>query len=217
MKQTVITATGYYTIAGAAGAVIEAVESAENGAAVQLGAYEAKKATQEWKFIREGEGAYRIQNRATGKMIDLVMTGTVNGTWLHQWEDMGASSQVWIVERTADGKIKLLSQLANGKCIDTVDMYDQPGARLQIWDDVNGANQLWTLTKVVARRTTKKAAEGETAEKKTTTRKTTKKAEGETAVKKTTARKTTKKAEGEAAVKKTTTRKTTKKAAEQAE
>ena len=216
MKQTVITATGYYTLAGAAGAVIEAVESADNGAAVQLGAYEAKKATQEWKFIREGEGAYRIQNRATGKMIDLVMTGTVNGTWLHQWEDMGASSQVWIVERTADGKIKLLSQLANGKCIDTVDMYDQPGARLQIWDDVNGANQLWTLTKVTARRTTKKA-EGEVTEKKTTTRKTAKKAEGEVAEKKTTTRKTAKKAEGETAAKKTTTRKTTKKAAEKAE
>ena len=197
MKQTVITATGYYTIAGASGAVIEAVESADNGAAVQLGVYEAKKATQEWKFIREGEGAYRIQNRATGKMIDLVMTGTVNGTWLHQWEDMGASSQVWIVERTADGKIKLLSQLANGKCIDTVDMYDQAGARLQIWDDVNGANQLWTLTKVVARRTTKKT-EGETAAKKTTARKTTKKAEGETAAKKTTTRKTTKKAAAKA-------------------
>ena len=197
MKQTVITATGFYTIAGTAGTVIEAVESTENGAAIQLGVYEEKKPTQEWKFIREGEGAYRIQNRATGKMIDLVMTGTVNGTWLHQWEDMGASSQVWIVERTADGKIKLLSQLANGKCIDTVDMYDQAGARLQIWDDVNGANQLWTLTKVVARRTTKKT-EGETAAKKTTARKTTKKAEGETAAKKTTTRKTTKKAAAKA-------------------
>ena len=216
MKQTVITATGYYTIAGASGAVIEAVESADNGAAVQLGGYEAKKATQEWKFIREGEGAYRIQNRATGKMIDLVMTGTVNGTWLHQWEDMGASSQVWIVERTADGKIKLLCQLAAGKCIDTVDMNNAAGARLQIWDDVNGENQLWTLNKVAARRTAKKAAaEGETAVKKTT-RKTTTKAEGETVEKKP-ARKTAKKAEGETAAMKTTTRKTTKKAADKAE
>lgn len=216
MKQTVITATGYYTIAGSAGNVIEAVESTENGAAIQLGTYEEKKATQEWKFIREGEGAYRIQNRGTGKMIDLMMTGTVNGTWLHQWENMGASSQVWIVENTADGKIKLLSQLAAGKCIDTVDMNNAAGARLQIWDDVNGENQLWTLNKVAARRAAKKAAaEGETAVKKTT-RKTTKKAEGETAEKKP-ARKTAKKAEGETAAKKTTTRKTTKKAADKAE
>ena len=38
-------------------------------------------------FIRVGDGVYRIRNRASGKLLDLTMTGTANGTWLHLWED----------------------------------------------------------------------------------------------------------------------------------
>ena len=45
--------------------------------------------------MREGDGVYRIRNRASGKLIDLMMTGTANGTWLHLWEDVGGTSQMW--------------------------------------------------------------------------------------------------------------------------
>ena len=175
MKQTLIRSDYFYTITAACGKVMEAVETTDNGAAVQLGNYE-KKASQQWSFVREGDGVYRIKNRATGKLIDLVMTGTVNGTWLHMWEDVSGSSQLWIMERTNDGCVKFKAQCANTKCIDLVDMNTEAGARLQIWEDVNGENQLWTIEKVPAEkktRTTKKAvAEGETVAKKPRTRKT---------------------------------------------
>lgn len=163
IAQTVITAGKYYTIAGASGRVVEAVEPAENGAAVQLGNY-AHKPSQEWAFIRVGEGVYRIQNRATGKMLDLTMNGTANGTWLHQWEDVNSSSQMWIVEPTNDGRVKLKAQLANTRCMDTVGMSGETGARLQIWEDVNGENQLWTLAEAVEKKPrARKAAKAEEA------------------------------------------------------
>ena len=159
IAQTVIAADQFYTITGAAGNVVEGAVSENNGAAVQLGTY-THSANQEWAFIRVGEGVYRIQNRGTGKMLDLIMNGTANGTWLHQWEDVNSSSQMWIVEPTNDGHVKIKTQLANTKCIDTVGMTNVDGTRLQIWEDVNGENQLWSIAAVAEKKPrTHKAAE----------------------------------------------------------
>ena len=93
VAQTVIEADRFYTIAAKGGSVIQAVEKATNGGDIRLGKYEHKP-EQEWAFVREGDGVYRIRNRASGKLIDLMMTGTANGTWLHLWEDVGGTSQM---------------------------------------------------------------------------------------------------------------------------
>lgn len=163
VAQTVIVADRFYMIANASGKVIEGVEGEANGAAIQLGVY-ARKPNQEWSFIRVGEGVYRIKNRGTGKMMDLMMGGSADGTWLHQWEDANGSSQMWIVEPTNDGQVKIKAQLAPAKCVDVVNMSTEAGARLQIWQDVNGENQLWKITEVTEKkpRARKAAAEAET-------------------------------------------------------
>ena len=121
VAQTVIEAGRFYTIAAKGGSVIQAVEEAANGGDIRLGKYEHKP-EQEWAFVREGDGVYRIRNRASGKLIDLMMTGTANGTWLHLWEDVGGTSQMWTVEPTPAGTVRLRSSWASGKCIDTVGM-----------------------------------------------------------------------------------------------
>jgi hypothetical protein len=158
VSQTVITADRYYTIASNSGSVIEATAAGADGADLRLGEY-SHQPTQEWSFVRAGDGVYRIKNRATGKVIDLMMSGTVNGTWLHQWEDNNASTQLWIVTPTREGTVKLQSQWANGKCLDTVGMGTEVGAVLQIWQEVDGGDQLWTIQEVKerAKRTAAKA------------------------------------------------------------
>ena len=88
VAQTVIEADRFYTIAAHTGNVIQAVEASKDGGTVRLGKYDHKP-EQEWSFVRVGEGVYRIRNRASGKLLDLTMTGTANGTWLHLWEDVG--------------------------------------------------------------------------------------------------------------------------------
>ena len=40
---------------------------------------------QQWGFVAAGDGVYRIQNRFTGKMMDLDMGGVSDGTRVHQW------------------------------------------------------------------------------------------------------------------------------------
>ena len=89
VAQTVIEADRFYTIAAHTGNVIQAVEASKDGGTVRLGKYDHKP-EQEWSFVRVGEGVYRIRNRASGKLIDLMMTGTANGTWLHLWETWAA-------------------------------------------------------------------------------------------------------------------------------
>ena len=157
VAQTVIAADSFYTIAAKTGSVIQAVETKEGGD-IRLGKYEHKP-EQEWAFVREGDGVYRIRNRANGKLIDLMMTGTANGTWLHLWEDVGGTSQMWTVEPTPAGNVRLRSNWAGGKCIDTVGMGTAEGAILQIWQETPGDDQLWTIAEVKDR--AKRAAKTE--------------------------------------------------------
>lgn len=108
VAQTVIEADHFYTIAAHTGNVIQAVEGTKEAGTVRLGKYEHKP-EQEWSFIRVGDGVYRIRNRASGKLLDLTMTGTANGTWLHLWEDVGGTSQMWTVQPTPEGTVRLRS------------------------------------------------------------------------------------------------------------
>ena len=147
VAQTVIEADRFYTIAAKTGSVIQAVENAKDGGSIRLGKY-GHTPEQEWAFVREGDGVYRIRNRASGKLIDLMMTGTANGTWLHLWEDVGGTSQMWKVEPTPAGTVRLRSMWAAGKCIDTVGMGTADGAVLQIWQETAGEDQLWTISEV---------------------------------------------------------------------
>ena len=159
VAQTVIEADHFYTIAAHTGNVIQAVEGAKEGGTVRLGKYEHKP-EQEWSFVRVGDGVYRIRNRASGKLLDLTMTGTANGTWLHLWEDVGGTSQMWTVQPTPEGTVRLRSSWAGGKCVDTVGMGAAVGTVLQIWQEVSGADdQLWTIAEVKerAKRAAKKA------------------------------------------------------------
>ena len=167
VAQTVIEADRFYTIAAKGGSVIQAVEKATNGGDIRLGKYEHKP-EQEWAFVREGDGVYRIRNRASGKLIDLMMTGTANGTWLHLWEDVGGTSQMWAVEPTPAGTVRLRSSWASGKCIDTVGMGANDGAILQIWQEAAGDDQLWTISEVKdrAKRAPAKKAEEPVVEEK---------------------------------------------------
>ena len=73
VAQTVIEADRFYTIAAHTGNVIQAVEGSKDGGTVRLGKYDHKP-EQEWSFVREGDGVYRIRNRASGKLLDLTMT-----------------------------------------------------------------------------------------------------------------------------------------------
>ena len=71
---------------------------------------------------------------------------------------MGGTSQLWTVEPTPAGTVRLRSSWASGKCIDTVGMGVSDGAQLQIWQETAGEDQLWTISEVKDRASAKRAA-----------------------------------------------------------
>ena len=162
VEQTLIEPGRYYTIASAVtGNVIEYADKAE-GAQLRLGKYEHKP-EQEWSFDRVGENSYRIHCRANGKVIDLMMAGTDNGTWLHLWDDVLGSSQMWTLVAGNDGTVRIVSPWASGKCVDTVGMGSPVGAILQIWQETQGGDQLWTIRAVKDKKAPEEAAPAEEA------------------------------------------------------
>ena len=133
VEQTLIEAGRAYTIAAASGNVIGYVgDDGAGGAQLRLGKYEHKP-EQEWLFDRVGENSYRIHCRANGKVIDLAMAGTANGTWLQLWDDVLGGSQMWTLVPVNDGTVRIISQWASGRCVDTVGIGTAAGAILQIW------------------------------------------------------------------------------------
>ena len=78
-SQVVIMEGEYYIIKSPNGKVLEVKDfNTENGAGIQLWSY-AGHPWQQWQFVDAGEGRWRIQNRFTGKMIDLALGGVVEG------------------------------------------------------------------------------------------------------------------------------------------
>ena len=93
--QVVLLENEYYLIKAPNGKVLEVKNfNTENGAAIRLWDY-AGHPWQQWKFVDAGDGRWRIENRFTGKMIDLALGGVVEGTWLHQWSRTSGLSQCW--------------------------------------------------------------------------------------------------------------------------
>ena len=70
-SQAVILENEFYIIKAPNGKVLEVKNfNTENGAAIQLWSY-AGHPWQQWQFVDAGGGRWRIQNRFTGKVIDL--------------------------------------------------------------------------------------------------------------------------------------------------
>ena len=147
--QVVLLENEYYLIKAPNGKVLEVKNfNTENGAAIRLWDY-AGHPWQQWKFVDAGDGRWRIENRFTGKMIDLALGGVVEGTWLHQWSRTSGLSQCWALEPTRGGRTRIRNVLAD-KYIDLVGMNTANGAQAQIWNYVSGGNQEWNLVRVDA-------------------------------------------------------------------
>ena len=102
---------------------------------------------------------YKIANKKSGKVLDIISLGVVNGANLHQWEYVNGDSQLWFFEEKDDGAVAIKSAMS-AKCIDVVGMNaDADGARLQIWVDVDGDNQSWFIREAKAEAPVAEAAE----------------------------------------------------------
>ena len=92
-----------------------------------------------WKLLDAGDNRYRILNTAAQKVLDIIDAGTMNGAWLHLWEQAEVTSQLWTIEE--EGEQLRLRSVSSGKYLDVA---LQDNTHLQIWEK-GGENQLWEL------------------------------------------------------------------------
>ena len=71
-----------------------------SGAAVQLWD-NVKEDSQIWLLVEVAEGLYKLENKLTGKVLDVINAGSQNGAWLHQWDYIGTDI---IQDDSAGGK-----------------------------------------------------------------------------------------------------------------
>ena len=163
MKVKKIVSGTCYQIAAKDGRVVEiAGMDCNSGATVQLWE-NGNGDSQKWLAVEVETGWYKLQNKMSGKVLDVMSAGSDNGARLHAWDYVGKDNQLWAFEAVKGG-FKLRSK-RSGRVLDIVDMSAENGARLQIWDDVDGENQVWVVTDETAAPAKKTAAKKPAAKK----------------------------------------------------
>lgn len=136
--------------------------SVENGALIKLQEASKKVAeSQKWKAEYIDDEWFKLINKHSEKVLDLCMLGTVNGTWVQQWESVDTDSQLWSLEETAEGSYLIKSQRA-GIYLDIAMGAAVPGAQMQIWEKTGSANQVWHFIATQIGETVKPAEKADT-------------------------------------------------------
>ena len=127
----------------------------DNGLVVEQAAPTGSDA-QLWTAV-EADGALKLVNKASGKVLDVMEEGTDNGTRAQTWEDVNGATQKWQLVKVTATYSKLVNVNA-GKVLDIADMSDEDGAPAQLWEDVDGDGQQWKLVAAGEKAEEKKAA-----------------------------------------------------------
>ena len=90
-------------------------------------------------------GAYRVINRNSGKVLDVANQSTANGANVQQWTWNNGANQQWNVTSLGNGQYSIAG-VQSGKYLDVNAASTADGANVQIWQNTGGNNQKFTFT-----------------------------------------------------------------------
>lgn len=90
---------------------------------------------------------YRIESRASGKVVDVRSAGTANNTPVIQWPWRNSANQKWTFISTGDGYFKIRDQ-KSGKLLEVGGRSRVNGGTMNIWSDANVFQQHWAVTPI---------------------------------------------------------------------
>ncbi|HZM74519.1 MAG TPA: RICIN domain-containing protein [Candidatus Limnocylindrales bacterium] len=85
---------------------------------------------------------YRVTNRNSGKVMDVVSNSTANGAEVKQWAWNGGGNQKWEFQDAGGGYFRLVNQ-NSGKCLDVASGSTANGANIIQYTCGSGTNQQW--------------------------------------------------------------------------
>jgi len=86
----------------------------------------------------------RLQNRHSGKCIDVEGASSDNGANIFQWTCHSNANQQWLMEDMGSGYIRLRAQHSN-KCADVWAWSTEDGGEIRQYTCTSGTNQQWTV------------------------------------------------------------------------
>lgn len=96
-------------------------------------------------FPEQSNVHFLIVNKQSGRYLD-VTSGFANGR-VHQWSGNRGKNQQWILRRTEDKTIVVISAFSR-KCLDVEGHSFERSAWLQVWHQHGGENQRFTFTQL---------------------------------------------------------------------
>lgn len=85
---------------------------------------------------------YRVTNRNSGKVMDVINQSTANNAEIKQWTWNGGANQKWQFQDVGGGYFRIVSQ-HSGKCLDVASASTADGANIIQYTCGTGSNQQW--------------------------------------------------------------------------
>ena len=116
-----------------------------NGGSVELG-QESGRMRDFWWFERQSDGSYTIKSLEDGKMLDVHLSGKVNGTVVKVADANGADAQKWFIYGSA-AAYRLVPKCATNLNLDVVTGATNYGAKLQLFEPNGSVAQVFSIYK----------------------------------------------------------------------
>ncbi|MGW5666312.1 RICIN domain-containing protein [Streptomyces sp. NPDC003758] len=99
---------------------------------------------QQWKFVQQPSGYFKIFNVASGKLLGVQNASTANGAKVLQWDDNGTLDHEWAVAPNPAGGFTAINR-NSGKYLEIPSASTTVGTAAGQWSDTGCACQRWNL------------------------------------------------------------------------
>jgi endoglucanase len=86
--------------------------------------------------------AYRVTNRNSGKVMDVISASTANSAEIKQWTYNGGGNEKWVFEDAGGGFVRVVNQ-NSGKCLDVASASTADAANVIQYTCGTATNQQW--------------------------------------------------------------------------
>ncbi|MFF4259749.1 RICIN domain-containing protein [Streptomyces sp. NPDC001663] len=102
---------------------------------------------QQWKFVQQTSGYFKIFNVASGKVLGVQNQSTANGAKVLQWDDNNTLDHEWAIAPNPAGGFTATNRISS-KFLEIPSASTTVGTAAGQWSDTGCACQRWNLTQI---------------------------------------------------------------------
>ncbi|KUN62043.1 ricin-type beta-trefoil lectin domain protein [Streptomyces canus] len=135
-----------YTMSNANSHLMLAIAGGSTTNGINATQQNADNATdQQWKFVQQTSGYFKIFNVASGKVLGVQNQSTANGAKVLQWDDNGTLDHEWAIAPNQAGGFTATNRIS-GKYLEIPSASTTVGTAAGQWSNTGCACQRWNLT-----------------------------------------------------------------------